>query len=81
MQMPNVITNYRAAEKEFELFCKAREWTWVKFGVNPKNSLQYLGICLDDTGMDRKFLISQNSRYYELLGDGKFRKTEYVLGK
>lgn len=80
MQM-NVIEEYKTAETEFELFCKVRRWTYAKFRINPKNSSQYLGVCLDEQGVERKFLISQNRRYYELLGDRRFKEIDYVLKK
>ncbi len=76
-----MVRDLKVAKLEFEMFCKQREWIVINFEYNPKNSKQFLGTCSDNMGMTLSFLISENGKYYELLGGKKYREVVYTLKK
>lgn len=76
--MANPINKFSTARMTFDLFVEARGWSWMGFRSNPKNSDQYLGQCMDQSGTEYYFLITQEGKYYRLLGNKKFELYEYV---
>ncbi|EPH94569.1 hypothetical protein D922_01541 [Enterococcus faecalis 06-MB-DW-09] len=76
--MENPINKFSTARMTFDLFVSARDWSWMGFRSNPKNPDQYLGQCMDQSGTEYYFLITQDGKYYRLLGNKKFEPYEYV---
>lgn len=76
--MDNPINKFSTARLTFDLFVEARGWSWMGFQSNPKNADQYLGQCMDQSGTEYYFLITQEGKYYRLLGNKKFEPYEYV---
>lgn len=77
--MANIITDYKTQQILFEQFCTVRNWNFIKFSFNPKNSTQYVGQCVNGDGEKVTILITEKGDYFQLLGDKKFKPIEYVL--
>lgn len=68
----------KVKEMEFKVFCQNREWSFASFSYNPKNTKQFIGACFDNNGENLRFLIT-DQKYYQLLGDRKYKEVSFVL--
>lgn len=73
-------SKYDIAKLQFDLFCEKRGYEVMSFMTNYKNKEQFLGEYMDPESLESvTILISKNNKYYQLLGNKKYKEIEYVL--
>ena len=73
-------SKYDIAKLQFDLFCEKRGYEVMSFMTNYKNKEQFLGENMDHESLESvTILISKNNKYYQLLGNKKFKEIDYVL--
>lgn len=65
-----------AQSRNLQNFCDQVGWYVIGIAPNQNNRRQLLAIILDENGRRIEILVSENDRYYELLGNKRVKEID-----
>lgn len=65
-----------AQSRNLQNFCDQIGWYVIGIAPNQNNRRQLLAIILDENGRRIEILVSENDRYYELLGNKRVKEID-----